>query len=158
LQENQSAHVTRGDVLHCLQREANRAEESIDMAQAARRPCLHPMCKELVKSGRCAKHSEQHRIRQQTERNSDEVMKEYRTARWMRMKQYMLRNNVMCQRILDDDTRCYKWATILHHIVSPRVDPDRMYDAENIICVCSAHHPNTPGEVDTSRYLPTVTD
>jgi hypothetical protein len=85
-------------------------------------------------------------------------MKEYRTARWMRMKQYMLRNNVMCQRILDDGTRCYKWATILHHIVSPRVDASRMYDASNIICVCAAHHPNTKGEEDTSRYLPTVTD
>jgi hypothetical protein len=134
------------------------------MAQAAFRPCLHPMCKELVKNGRCTKHSEQHRLRQQADRNQDEVMKEYRTVRWMRMKQYMLSRNQPCQRLVDGDrwqaagSRCGRGATILHHIVSPRVDPSGMYDAGNIVCVCSSHHPSTAGEVDTSRYVPTVTD
>jgi hypothetical protein len=120
--------------------------------------CLHPGCTALTKSGtRCAKHAQQHKSRQQAERNAGEVMKAYRTARWMRMKTFLRSRNPLCQRLVNGQ-QCEQFSTILHHIVSPRERPDLMFSAENLICVCDEHHPSTAGETDPSRYVPTVTD
>jgi hypothetical protein len=123
-----------------------------------KKPCLHPCCPELVTEGRCAKHTEQHKRAEQDRRNADEVMKVYHTKRWERFKMYMRSRNPLCQRILDNGKQCEQFSKILHHIISPRVRPDLMFDAANILCVCQAHHPSTEGEEDPSRYVPTVTD
>ena len=111
----------------------------------------------LIKEGsRCPKHAEQAKQREYSERNEDEVMKLYRTQRWERFKRYMRALNPLCQRILEDGTQCEQFSTILHHIVSPRVTLHLMFDAENILCVCESHHPNTVGEEDLTRYVPTI--
>jgi hypothetical protein len=125
---------------------------------AAFSTCNRPGCPTLVKGNKfCPIHAEQAKQREYSERNADEVMKLYRTQRWERFKRYMRARNPLCQRILEDGTQCEQFSTILHHIVSPRVTLHLMFDAENILCVCAQHHPNTPGELDPSRYVKTVT-
>ena len=127
------------------------------MALRAFRTCNKVGCPTLIKEGsHCAKHAEQAKLREYGERNSDSVMKLYRTQRWERFKRCMRARNPLCQRILEDCTQCEQFSTILHHIVSPRVDLSRMFDAENILCVCESHHPNTVGEEDLTRYVPTI--
>jgi hypothetical protein len=124
----------------------------------AKRPCLHPCCPELVSEGRCAKHTEQHKRAEQERHNQDELRRLYRTKRWIHFRDHMISRNPLCQRILESGKRCEQFSKIAHHIISPRVNPELMFDAENILCVCVSHHPNTEGEEDPSRYVQTVTD
>lgn len=113
----------------------------------------------LIREGSyCPTHAEQHKQRGYAERNADEVMKLYRTQRWERFKRYMRMRNGLCQRILGNGKQCDRIAVILHHIISPRIAPELMFVAENILCVCERHHPNTVGELDLSRYVKTITD
>jgi 5-methylcytosine-specific restriction enzyme A len=125
----------------------------------ALKPCARPGCPELVThpAMMCEKHAAQKAQAERDARNSDVVMKWYRTQRWERIKIYMRSLNPLCQRICDNGQRCIYPSAILHHIISPRVRPDLMYDAENLICVCEDHHPNTEGEEDLTRYVKTVT-
>jgi len=127
------------------------------VALKAFRTCNKVGCPTLIKEGsHCAKHAEQEKQREYSERNADDVMKLYRTQRWERFKLYMRSRNPQCQRLLDNGNQCEQFSVILHHIVSPRVTLHLMFDAENILCVCESHHPNTAGESDLTRYVPTI--
>ncbi len=127
------------------------------MTLAALRTCGRPGCPVLIKTGsHCPKHSEQARRREYDQRNADPIRRLYHTKRWEHFCDYMLARNVLCQRLVDGK-QCEQFAKICHHIVSPRVELHRMFDAENILCVCIAHHPNTEGELDVTRYVQTIT-
>jgi len=127
------------------------------MGLAAFTTCNRPGCPTLVKGSKfCSRHAEQAKQREYSERNADEVMKLYRTQRWERFKIYMRSRNPLCQRILENGEQCMYPSSILHHIVIPRVTLHRMFDASNIFCVCESHHPNTAGESDLTRYVPTI--
>jgi hypothetical protein len=128
------------------------------MGLAALKPCNKVGCRALVKKGFCPEHTEQSKQREYGQRNADSVMKLYRTQRWERFKIYMRSRNPLCQRLLDNGKQCDRIAVILHHIVSPRVNLALMFDAENVLCVCESHHPNTVGEMDVTRYVKTITD
>jgi hypothetical protein len=122
--------------------------------------CGKPGCPTLVKAGTggyCPTHLVQRNQQINAERSRDEVRRLYSTKRWERFAWWMLCRNQPCQRLVDGQ-RCEQGATICHHIVSPRVELHRMFDAENILCVCAGHHPNTAGEADVTRYVKTITD
>jgi 5-methylcytosine-specific restriction protein A len=128
------------------------------VALKAFRTCGKPGCPVLIKDGsHCAKHAEQSTQREYSERKADEVRKLYHTKRWEHFTSYAIRKNPQCQRIVDGK-RCEQFSKVCHHIVSPRVKLHLMFDLANILCVCFAHHPNTPGEEDLTRYVPTVTE
>ena len=111
----------------------------------------------MVKGSRyCPKHTEQAKRREYDERNSDEVRKLYHTKRWEHFTWYMIVRNPQCQRLVDGK-QCEQFSKICHHIVSPREALHLMFDAENILCVCVAHHPPTQGEPDVTRYVKTIT-
>src|SRR5580704_18397512 len=106
------------------------------MALKAFRTCGKVGCPELIKSGsHCPNHTEQAKQREYAERNTDDVMKLYRTQRWERFKWFMRSRNPQCQRLLDNGKRCEQFSTVLHHVTSPRVALHRMFDATNILCV-----------------------
>jgi hypothetical protein len=89
----------------------------------------------------------------------DEIDRLYDTRRWKRFRQWILRLNPICQRVVDA-RQCMTFATECHHVVSPRVDPSRFIDATNVLMLCKRHHPKTQGEDFTKghTYLPTVTE
>jgi hypothetical protein len=150
---------THGSPALTSKHSTNRANVKSDMALRALKTCNKSGCPTLIKDGRyCAKHGEQAKQREYAERNADEIRKLYATRRWMRVRNHALYRNQPCQRLLEDGKRCEHGATIAHHIVSPRENPDLMYDTANLLCVCAAHHPNTEGEEDLTRYAPTITD
>lgn len=127
------------------------------MASAAFKTCLHPGCPALVKGGsRCPKHAERHRVRQQSERNDDEVSKWYRNAPWARFRRWFLRANPQCQRIIDG-VRCERVATLIHHRKSPRQFPELFLVAENCVALCAEHHHAHEGDLGTEVYADTVT-
>jgi hypothetical protein len=127
------------------------------MAVAAFTTCNRPGCPTLVKGSKyCPRHAEQAKRREYDERNSDEVRKLYHTKRWEKFTWYMIVRNPQCQRLVDGK-QCEQSSKICHHIVSPRVALHLMFDAENILCVCVAHHPPTQGEPDVTRYVKTIT-
>ena len=103
----------------------------------------------------CERHAQQAKRREYDERNADPIRRLYHTKRWERFAYYMMCRNQPCQRLVGDK-RCEQAATICHHITSPRVELHRMFDASNVLCVCAAHHPNTQGEQDVTRYVPTI--
>ena len=119
--------------------------------------CNRPGCPALLRGDKfCPKHQEQENQRDYAERNADYIRRLYHTQRWERFKQYMRARNPQCQRLLDNGKRCEQFSVILHHIISPRVALHLMFDAANILCVCESHHPNTEGEQDVTRYVPTI--
>ena len=126
------------------------------MGLKAYRTCGKAGCPVLIKDGsHCPTHAEQAKQREYGERNSDEIRKLYHTKRWERFAWYMLCRNQPCQRLVDGK-RCEHAAKICHHVISPRTQLALMFDGQNILCVCAAHHPNTQGESDLTRYVPTI--
>jgi|SRR5258708_39661911 len=89
----------------------------------------------------------------------DEVDRMYDQRAWRRFRQWVLRLNPICQRIVDGQ-QCMSFAVEVHHVISPRVDPNRFRDATNVLCLCKRHHHKEEGE-DLSKqrsYVPTVTE
>jgi len=57
----------------------------------------------------------------------------------------MLAQNPICQKIQKDGTQCREWATLVHHLVSPRKRRDLFTDSNNVVCLCAACHPTDEG-------------
>jgi hypothetical protein len=126
------------------------------MPYKAKSACSVPGCAVLSDGGRCEEHSKQAK-REEVKRNYGRAP--YRnTARWKRLRLWFFKRNWQCQRILPNGEQCPYLARILHHIVSPEADESLTYEVTNLLGVCEEHHPNTSGEQDTSRYVPTVTE
>ena len=85
---------------------------------------------------------------------SPELRAMYKTAVWLRVRACCQSLNPMCQRLIGDE-QCHASSKLAHHIVSPRVDPSKFLNWENILMVCASHHPRTAGEpVDSdARYV-----
>ena len=50
----------------------------------------------------------------------------------------------MCQRVINGE-RCHDFATVVHHVLSPRDRPDLFIDESNCRAVCVPHHPTGQG-------------
>jgi hypothetical protein len=128
------------------------------MGLAAFKTCGAPGCPVLVKGGnRCPKHLAAHKKKTYTDRNQDEVSKWYRTARWVRFREWFLRNNPICQRIVSGK-RCERIATLLHHHKSPREYPELFLDADNCAALCADHHHAHEGDAPDDVFVPSFVD
>jgi len=80
----------------------------------------------------------------------------YLHPRWKKFRQWFLRLNPVCQRVIDG-VRCERIADTVHHLLSPRQRPDLFIDATNVKAVCRAHHHHgegaQPGEVYVESFV-----
>ncbi len=81
----------------------------------------------------------------------------YKTAEWARVRKLCLTFNPVCQLIVNGE-QCHQPARIAHQLISPRVNPNKVYDWQNIVMVCDAHHPDTPGEPIDSNNVYAITN
>jgi len=70
----------------------------------------------------------------------DAVAKLYDCAPWRKFKAFVLGLNPQCQRLIGDE-QCHALATVVHHLISPRVNMSLFLDWRNVVCVCAPHHP-----------------
>jgi hypothetical protein len=117
----------------------------------AKSPCLEQGCGKLVDRGRCPAHTKAHNTQRYAERNQDEVSKWYRTKRWVEFRAWFLRHHPVCQRVIDGE-RCYSFATLIHHRISPRSRPDLFLDEDNCRALCSEHHHGNDGDRGDEVY------
>src|SRR6266513_5354817 len=108
-------------------------------------PCLEQGCNKLVPRGRCTAHTIERTHQTYAERNTDEISKWYRTARWAKFRVYFFRRHPICQRIVEG-VRCLRIAALIHHCKSPRECPDLFLDEENCKALCAAHHHGNDGD------------
>jgi hypothetical protein len=88
----------------------------------------------------------------------DAVSQMYNRAPWPRFRETMLAQNPICQRIQKDGSQCRNAATLVHHLISPRVRPDLFVDPANVACLCGHCHPTeegTPLWRPGTEYVPT---
>lgn len=114
------------------------------------------VCGAIVPSGegyKCKLHRKESEQGRYASRKGDPVEKLY-NAQWRKLKNFLLmQGNVMCQRIVNGQ-QCDRLGEIWHHLVSPRLDPTRMYAPKNLVHVCRDHHSDVLQD-DPSLYVPT---
>jgi hypothetical protein len=69
---------------------------------------------------------------------------------WIRLSKLMRDLNPVCQKIPNTGLykpgeQCHNRATLVHHLVSPRVDPTLFLVASNLVCLCNSCHPPDDG-------------
>lgn len=121
------------------------------MPMKAKSPCLEQGCPKLVERGRCPAHAKTNNTRVYTGRNTDEVSKWYRTARWARFRQWFLRAYPQCERIVEA-VRCEQPATLVHHRVSPKDNPELFCSEENCVALCAPHHNGLRGSKESDVF------
>src|SRR5712692_2110855 len=113
--------------------------------------CAEPSCSEKITEGRyCPKHVKEspaalNRKKYDEVRADDPVRKWYSTARWSRFRDTILRLNPMCSRI-EHGEQCTQPATVVHHLQSPRTNPELFLTPANVRAVCAGHHHGAEGE------------
>jgi len=82
----------------------------------------------------------------------------YKRAEWTKLRALCKSLNGRCQYIGLDGEQCTQPSRIAHHLISPRVNPSRVYDWQNLVMVCESHHPDEAGEpLDTpATYAITI--
>jgi len=104
----------------------------------------------------CEKHGAQQTQRQYEAKRSDPVWMMYQTPRWKVFRQWFLRLNPQCQRIIDG-MRCEQIADTVHHLLSPRQRPELFLDADNVKAVCREHHHHGEGAGPDEVHVPSNT-
>jgi hypothetical protein len=121
--------------------------------------CGRPGCPTLVKAGAggyCPKHLVQHNQRINHDRQDDEIHSLYKTARWLKFRNWFLGYNPECQRIVRR-VRCQRLATDVHHRRGLREHPEDLTDAEQCVALCKACHHKHSGDTSEDVYAPTNT-
>jgi hypothetical protein len=77
-------------------------------------------------------------------RAGDPINKMYGRAAWTSFRTVVIRQNAICQRI-NYGQQCTHAATLVHHLISPRVDERRFVDPTNVVALCVNCHPNDEG-------------
>jgi hypothetical protein len=90
-------------------------------------------------------------------RKNDPTYALYHSTRWANFREWFLKQNVICQRIVDG-VPCERIAKLIHHRISPRQDHALMFDATNCVALCAAHHHHHEGDVGGEVYTATVTE
>ena len=83
------------------------------------RPCLHPGCPELVRSGRCVRHQTEEQARQGSMR--DPTVQRLYDRRWQARRKRQLARQPWCEDCLE--IGLYISAIDVHHEVRHRGDP-----------------------------------
>lgn len=115
--------------------------------------CYEPGCNTRTRKAYCPAHEKNNHVRRNRaaddrRKTQDPIWRLYNCSAWKRFREVFMAFNPLCQRIVEDGrTQCRYPATVLHHILSPRVRPDLMYRFDNVRGVCSMHHdPTIEGE------------
>jgi 5-methylcytosine-specific restriction protein A len=120
------------------------------MPERAKTICRYPGCGAACNGPYCEQHLRlAPRIIQKTEPY-------YETASWRNFSAWTRRRNPICQRI-NAGTQCTNPATLTHHLISPRVAPERLLDSTNVCALCASCHPkeDTPHWVAGKDYVAT---
>jgi 5-methylcytosine-specific restriction endonuclease McrA len=86
----------------------------------------------------------------------DELRSLYKTARWLKFREWFLAYNVICQRITNG-VRCERIATEVHHRRGLREHQEDLYDAEQCVALCKGCHHKHSGDTAEDVYAPTST-
>jgi hypothetical protein len=94
----------------------------------------------------CAKHEQSNSFSAERnfERKNDAVTRMYWREPWPTFRKMLLAHNPLCQRI-NRGVQCTEPATLVHHLVSPRVRPDLFVVVSNVVALCAACHPTSEG-------------
>lgn len=114
--------------------------------------CRAVGCTELVNGQYCAKH--QHT----NERSTKVTDPVYLTTAWRKFSKFIRVRNPICQRIVNG-AQCMRPATLVHHLVSPRLLPTGLLDPANVCALCAGCHPpdeGTPHWKPGTDFTPTV--
>jgi hypothetical protein len=118
------------------------------------RVCRQPGCVERTRdrSGFCQAHATKNYVADRTrhydqERKLDLIWKLYNCAAWTRFRASFVPCNPICQRLIDG-RQCRHQTEIIHHLISPRQDPSKMYTFSNCVGVCRQCHPPDEGTPD----------
>lgn len=128
-------------------------------------PCRAPGCMErtTLRGGYCDKHVRDNPVANQRkayehDRKQAGVWRLYGAA-WERLKAWLIaQGNVQCQKLTAGD-RCTRRVQIFHHLVSPKVAPEKMYVPQNVIGLCRQCHPpdeGTPHWKPGEDFVPTI--
>lgn len=99
------------------------------------RPCVEPGCSALVPRGRCP----QHAVAQEQQRHNYAVRRLYRTARWRRMRAWVLTHvDPLCRACAQHDQ--VTPSTEVDHIVPHRGDEAEFWDWNNVQGLCASCH------------------
>lgn len=125
--------------------------------------CKQHGCPNKTREGYCPAHKQDNAAKDNDrQRKQNPVNRMYDAARWRGpdgFRQWLLKQNVICQR-LTAGVQCTDISTVIHHLVSPRVNPDLFLSPGNCVCLCSTHHPGgeagTPDWKVGRDFVPTV--
>jgi 5-methylcytosine-specific restriction endonuclease McrA len=136
------------------------------VTERAYRYCKQPGCNVRFRDvgWYCPSHKDDNMVTQGARRRkaADPIWKLYNCAAWTRFTaKFKSDGNIICQR-LNDGIRCTSPTAVLHHLVSPRHNPARMYDPTNVVGLCKHCHITTDGEPEQNLkrlhelYVPTI--
>jgi len=107
---------------------------------------------------RCAAHVTVETPRVYSNEHDEMWHKFYNTTRWRKFRQWMIRRNPICQRLIRGE-QCHEAAVICHHLRGLKVHPEDFTDGRQVCLLCRQHHPDsegTPDWVSGKDYVPTV--
>lgn len=107
------------------------------MPQAAKRPCRHPGCPNLVGRGYCQDH-EAAAKKEKYQRFGSSTKRGYGYQHQKVRAQTLKRDNYLCQRCLEQGR--ITPATDSHHIVKMTTAPERHLDPSNRRSLCNECH------------------
>ena len=133
------------------------------MPTRSMRICRQIGCGQYVDGEYCPAHidknSSKFSLRDQNRKLYDPAWAMYNKTSWRKFRALMLSLNSVCQR-LHNGERCHNWASLVHHIVSPKQNEGLFLTASNVICLCThGCHPTTEGNPTDWKvnvdYVPT---
>lgn len=106
------------------------------MPSKSLRPCSYPGCPELVKSGKCERHSKQAQQKQDDRRGS--ANERGYNYRWQKARLTYLRQHPLCV----ECERAGKIvpATVVDHVTPHKGDQSLFWDVSNWQSLCAYHH------------------
>lgn len=108
------------------------------MPRSAPKPCRHPGCKALVKSGAYCDAHRKEVEKQYDSRRGSSSQRGY-NSRWQKARETFLRRRPLCK-MCEDEGRITA-ATIVDHIIPHRGDQDLFWDTDNNWQpLCKLHH------------------
>jgi hypothetical protein len=120
------------------------------MANRALMKCRVAGCETLVTTKYCGKHQHDNPRSNQTTNPC------YLTTAWRKCTKWIQNRNPVCQKI-NNGVQCMRLSTLTHHLISPRVAPDRLLDPTNLVALCARCHPreDTPNWKPGIDFVPT---
>lgn len=98
-------------------------------------PCAEPRCPEIIpdREKYCEKHATLYPSHRHNERIQDRLPL-YRTARWKKLRAYVLARSPLCQRCNTEAAR------VVHHVKPAREYPHLQWSLDNLEALCDRCH------------------